>query len=366
MPIPSSPLLVLLLTAGLAPATETHPRSSSAEEVATSLRALIEPAFREANGFGFRSFGCELRRPLRPGDRFDCAAVDEEGTPIRYVLAVDESSRAHVALASFPASEIPAEVRAEAEPPCRAFLEAFERASWETLGRALHPDLGNERSPEFLREQLEPIRSAMGRLRSSSLREAASRSTRNPGVRHTELVRALDSENGLALARLGLVYDGEVPKLLAFTVQPEPGSTLQAAICRAAFPDRASKVLGETVKSLSAPFERLVSQGDTVVGTVTLASGRELAARFEQSGRRDDFEANDYRIQVLDPPWLIRKSLASRSLESESVRCPAGVVPDGGSLTCEAVLKSGERYAVTLRRDGGEHTMTAARAPVSS
>lgn len=355
MPIRALSVFLPLLLSGADPAATA--------DVAASVRALIEPAFREANGFGFRSFACDVRRALRPGDRFDCDAVDEEGTPIRYVLSVDESARANVALVSFAATQIPTENRAELELPCREFLEAFTRSSWETLGRALHPDLGKERSPEALRAQLEPVRSAMGRLRSTSLHEAASRSTRDAEVRHTELVWALDSENGPALARFGLVYDGKVLRILAFAVQPEPGSTLQAAMCRTSFPANASKVVGETVKSVSAPFERLVSQGDSVVGTAALASGRDLPIRIEQAGRRDDFETNDYRLQVLDPPWLIRKSFASRSLEAESVDCPASVVPDGGSLVCNAVLKSGERYAVTLERDGGKHTMAAAKAP---
>jgi hypothetical protein len=364
VPITASVLLVPLLLSGDSPPSAAAPWGpESAAEVTAFVRSALEPAYRNANGFGFRSFACRLLREVRPGDRFDCDAVDEKGTPLRYVYAVEEGGRAYAALVSFPVSKLPEEYLAELEPPCRAFLEAFDRASWEPLARALHPGLGAERSPEILRAQLGPVRRTMGRLRSTSLREAAFRSAGDPAVRNPELVFTLDSENGVLLARFGLVYDGEVLKILSYMVHPEPGGALQAAAARTAFAGLVSTVLGEPVESVAAPFERLVSQGDVVVGTAALASGRQMAVRIVQSGRRDDFEKNDFRIEVLDAAWLIRKSLASRSLEPESVVCPANVVPDGASLVCDAILKSGERYAVTLERDGGEHTISATRAP---
>jgi hypothetical protein len=189
------------------------------------------------------------------------------------------------------------------------------------------------------------------------------RSTPDPEVRHSELVWDLDSERGPGIARFRIDLDGEVPRVSAFRIYPADGSALHASMLEAMLRGKAAELLGEPVSRLAAPLEKLERVGDAVLGTAVLASGREVPVRVEQNGRSDDFERNDFTCQVLDAPWLIRKSFASRSLELKSVDCPSPVVPDDSSEVCHVLLKTGKRYAVTIHRRGGEHSVTAAEAP---
>ena len=189
------------------------------------------------------------------------------------------------------------------------------------------------------------------------------RASADPQIRHTELVWALDSESGPGIARFRVELGGDAPKVTAFRIYPVPGTPLQSIVLEAALRDMVSGLLGEPVTRIAAPLEKLENVGHTVLGTAVLASERDVPVRIEQSGRTDDFELSDFKCQILDAPWLIRKSFASRSLELASVDCPSRVVPDGGAQVCDAVLKTGERYAVTIQRRGGEHSVSASGAP---
>ncbi|MBK9374112.1 MAG: hypothetical protein IPN03_10395 [Holophagales bacterium] len=323
----------------------------------------MEPVYRKANGHGFSTFACDVPRPVPPGGFFDCDTVDEKGETARYTLTVDRDIQATVVLVTFPVSRLGPEERAVVEPPGRAFLDTYRRAAWKELHAALHPALRAAMPLADLEAQLGSARGSMGALRSASVRGVSVRSTPDPEVRHSELAWDLDSEKGPGVARFRIEYDGEVPKVSAFRIYPAAGSALQASILEAMLRGKASELLGEPVARLAGPLEKLEKAGDAVLGTAHLASGREVPVRIEQSGRSDDFERNDFTCQVLDAPWLIRKSFASRSLELASVDCPSRVVPDDGSQVCHVLLKTGERYAVTIHRRGGEHRVTAAEAP---
>jgi hypothetical protein len=363
MHVPPTLLLALpILASGAAIPAEPAGNGLSAE-VSALARSLVEPVYRKANGHGFSTFACDVPKPVPPGGSFDCDAVDEKGETARYTLTVDGDGQATIAVVSFPVSRLGPEERAVVEPPCRAFLDAYRRAAWKELHAALHPALRAQLPLAALEAQLGPALGSMGVLGAVSIRSVSVRSTPDPEVRHSELVWALDSEKGPGIARFRIEYDGEVPRVSAFRIYPAAGSALQASILEAMLRGKASELLGEPVARLAGPLETLEKAGDAVLGTAHLASGREVPVRIEQSGRRDDFERNDFTCQVLDAPWLIRRSFASRSLELTTVDCPSRVVPDDGSQVCQALLKTGERYAVTIHRSGGEHTMTAAKAP---
>jgi hypothetical protein len=262
--------------------------------------------------------------------------VDEKGETARYTLAVDGDGQATIALVSFPVSRLGPEERAVAEPPCRAFLDMYRRAAWRELHAAVHPALRGETTFAALEAQLGATRASIGAPRSASVRGVSVRSTADPEVRHSELVWDLDSEKGPGVARFRIELDGEVPRVSAFRIYPAAGSALQASMLETMLREKAADLLGEPVTRLAAPLEKLESAGDAVLGTAVLTSGREVPVRVEQSGRSDDFERNDFRCQILDAPWLIRKSFASRSLELASVDCPSRVVPDDGSEVCHA------------------------------
>jgi hypothetical protein len=363
--VPVLPTLLLalpILASGATNPAEPAGKDLSAE-VSALARSLVEPAYRKENGHGFSTFACDVSKPVRPGGFVDCDTVDEKGQTARYTLAVDGDGQATIALVSFPVSRLGPEERAVAEPPCRAFLDFYRRAAWKELHAALHPALRAELPLAALKSQLGPTLDSMGAVRSASVRGVSVRTTADPEVRHSELAWDLDSEKGPGVARFRVELDGEVPRVSAFRVFPAAGSALQAAMLEAPLREKAADLLGEPVARLAGPLEKLERAGDAVLGTAFLASGREVPVRIEQTGRSDDFERNDFTCQVLDAPWLVRKSFASRSLEPESVDCPSRVVPDDGSEICNVLLKTGERYAVTLHRRGGEHRMTAEKAP---
>lgn len=363
MPVLPNLLLALPILA-FGPATPAGAaKGTLSAEVSALARSLVEPAYREANGYGFSTFSCHVPKPVPKGGSFDCDAVDEKGATARYTLAVDGDGRATIVLVSFPASRLDAEERAFVEPPCRAFLDQFRRASWAELHAALHPALRAETPLVALEAQLGPTRASVGALRSFAVQSAAVRSTSDPDVRHSELVWELDFEKGPGVARFRIEHDGEVGRVTAFRIFAAAGTPLRARLLEEALREKAADLLGQRVARLVAPLETLEKVGDAVPGTALLASGSEVPVRIEQTGRDDDFDRNDFACQVLDAPWLIRTSFASRSLEPASVECPSRVVPDDGSQVCDVRLKSGERYAVTLHRRGGEHRMTAEKAP---
>lgn len=360
--LPNLLLALPILASGPATPPDAAKGTLSAE-VSALARSLVEPVYREANGHGLSTFSCHVPKPVPKGGSFDCDAVDEKGATARYTLAVDGDGRATIVLVSFPVSRLDAEERAFVEPPCRAFLDQFRRASWAELHAALHPALRAETSLAALEAQLGPTRASVGALRSFTVRSAAVRSTSDPEIRHSELVWELDFEKGPGIARFRIAYDGEVGRVTAFRIFAAAGTPLRARLLEEALRGKAADLLGQRVDRLVAPLEKLEKVGDAVLGTALLASGNEVPVRIEQSGRDDDFDRDDFACQVLDAPWLIRTSFASRSLEPASVDCPSRVVPDDGSQVCDVRLKSGERYAVTLHRRGGEHRMTAEKAP---
>lgn len=363
MPVLPTLLLALpILASGATTPADPSGKNLSAE-LSALARSLVEPAYRRENGHGFSTFACDVPKPVRPGGSFDCDTVDEKGETARYTLAVDVDGRATIALVSFPVSRLGPGERSVAEPPCRAFLDMYRRAAWKELHAAVHPALRGETTLAALEAQLGPTLASMGALRSASVRGVSVRSTADPEVRHSELVWDLDSEKGPGVARFRIELDGEVPRVSAFRIYPAAGSALQASMLAAPLREKAADLLGEPVTRLAAPLEKLERAGDAVLGTAVLASGREVHVRVEQAGRSDDFERNDFTCQILDAPWLIRKSFASRSLEPASVDCPSRVVPDDGSQVCNVLLKTGMRYAVTIQRRGGEHRMTAEKAP---
>lgn len=363
MPMPPSVLAVsFLLAGGASTAWAVQAGSSSSATLSATARTVVEPVYRKANGHGFSSFSCDPRQTFQPGDLFDCDAVDEKGASLRYTFAVIDEARARVVHVTLPASRLGAEHREQLEPPCRAFLDAYGRSSWKSLYEALHPALRGQTTFAELRAQLERTRRFLGSVRSATVETVTVRATPDPEIRHTELVWALDSEGGPGIARFRVELEGEVAKVSAFRIYPGPGTPLQAVVLEAALREMVSGLLGERVSRIAAPLEKLETVGDTVLGTAVLASGPDVPVRIEQTGRTDDFELNDFKCQVLDAGWLIRKSFASRSVELASVDCPSRVVSDGGAQVCEAVLKTGERYAVTIRRRAGEHDVSVARA----
>ena len=66
------------------------------------------------------------------------------------------------------------------------------------------------------------------------------------------------------------------------------------------------------------------------------------------------------RVRAMEMMLLGERLYGPQALEWGLV---TRVVPDDGSQVCHVLLKTGERYAVTIHRRGGEHRVTAAEAP---
>jgi hypothetical protein len=108
--------------------------------------------------------------------------------------------------------------------------------------------------------------------------------------------------------------------------------------------------------------EGLTRVGEAAEGRALLADGGDFPIRLELIRRFDDFDTDNYRFQLLDAAYLIGRHLTGRSQPVESIDCPMRVVPDGGSEVCEALLPGGARLALTLMRQGGDHTVRDARS----
>lgn len=348
--VPVRVVIVALVAAGPALARAESPPAELLAELSVAMRNLIEPQFIEAAGFGFSSFECRVETELNPGSRFNCDAVDQKGEEISYTFEVDDDLMAAVVLASQSMEDLPEGHRARFEAPCRRFLDSYAEGDWTSLMDTLDPTLLESLSKEEIRAQLAPTRGALGELRvviplTYSL---------NVSGRH-EIQYALDCANGPALARLGVILEGDGAKIDAFTVGPSPGSTLHTKLLLIEGRDRIADTINEPVDHIDAPIDLLNSVGDAVEGTATLADGRELRIGVVQQGRPDDFDNIDYRFQILDVPWLLTRAYTSPADPATSVDCPKPVAPDGGTMTCTVDLASGQALAVTIARRSGDH-----------
>jgi hypothetical protein len=347
-------LFLVLIAAGLTaanPAAAQEPtREQMLEQLSTVIRGLVEPGFQESNGFGFDTFACEVHTDLGPGSRFDCDAVDHEGDRIRYTLEVDDEGVATVVRASQPAGDLSAEDRAALEPPCRRFIDSYSKTAWNPLIADLHPAVLDTVSPDAIRAQLEPIRNALGEVRSATFVTYS----RGASDRH-ELEYALDCANGPGRARFSVAVEAEGARITAFVVSPTPGSALHTQMLLNEGRDTIAGFLGVAVSKIEAPIQDLRFIGETVDGTATLADGRVLPIGVIQQGDTGDFDIIDYRFYVLDVPFLLMRAYASRPDVATSVKCPSRVAPDGGTLTCRVVFASGRESAVTVARRIGDH-----------
>ncbi len=318
---------------------------------------MIEPNLKTSAGVGFRTFECDVPPRLERDIRFDCEALDDEGDVLRYVIAVDAEGMAEVVLASQPASQLEPDLRELLDAPCRGFLVESESNRWAELYAELHPALREQITADDLRTQLEPAWKLLGQRRGIDLTTHAVHAS----GRH-ELVYSLECANGPGTARFGVAEDDAgVTRVTAFTLSAEPGTPLQATMLEAAGRDMLSGLVGAPIVRLDAPLEALVHPGDAVEGTAVLADDRDLPVRAVQTGRKDDFDPIDYRFQVLDAAWLLERMYTQQSKDVVSVVCPSRVVPDGGTQVCTVDLMSGERFAVTIARRGGDHRVTSIR-----
>jgi hypothetical protein len=325
-------------------------REQMLEELSTTMRGLVEPAFKESVGFGFSSFECEVETDLGPGSRFDCTAVDEEGERIGYTLSVDGEGMATVVLATQLAENLTAGDRAVLEPPCLRFLDLYSKAEWATLISELHPALLETVPGDQVEAQLVPVREALGGIETVELVSYGRHAT----GRH-ELAYRLECARGPGVARLGLFIDDDGSRVSAFVVSPSPGSDLHARMLNALGREMIASFINEPVERIDAPIDQLHSVGDAVEGTARLGDGREIRIGVVQQGRHDDFDTIDYRFQVLEVSWLLMRAFAARPDPAVAVECPTRVAPDGGTLTCRAEFASGETRDVTVARSGGDH-----------
>jgi len=338
------------LAGAVSSSSQEPTREQMLEQLAATMRGLIEPAFAESNGFGFDSFACEVHTDLGPGSRFYCAAVDKEGDRIRYTLEVDDEGMATVVSASQPAEGLSEADRALLEPPCRRFLEFFAAGDWGTLIADLQPAVLESSPPDEIRAQLIPVREALGDL----LSVEALTYSQTDSVFH-EMEFALDCENGPGFARFRLALGGDKPLVSAFFVSPTPGSPLHTQMLLIKGRDTIAGFIDEDVTRIDAPIQTLRYVGETVDGIATLADGRALQIGVLQQGRADDFDSIDYRFYVLDVPFLLMRAYASTPDPATSITCPTPVSPDGGTLTCKAEFASGGEAAVTVARKVGDH-----------
>lgn len=342
-----------VVVAVVAVGTSTSALSGSTEaphdEVEAGLREGIEAAFRAESGIGLRSFDCDIPRDIAPGQPFFCDAVGEEGDRFRYRIETSEED-VTVASVAQPAAQLEEETLAMLEAPCGDFLSRYRAGSWSELWADLDPDLQKEVSASGVEERLARVLDAMGSLRSFD-----PESFEADAEGRLQLVYGLESENGPGLARFGLAVEDDTARIRAFIVTAKPGSALQIEMAETVAREVLGRILERTVEGIEAPIERLRTIGDAVEGTARLAGGDVVPIRILQHGEWDDLDPMDFRVQVLDVPWLVARHIRSEGHEVAGVDCPSVVAPDGGRLRCVASLEAGPKLLVTIARRGGDH-----------
>jgi hypothetical protein len=198
---------------------------------------------------------------------------------------------------------------------------------------------------------LDPVRSDLGALKGAVLTTHAIHET----GRH-ELTYDLDCELGPGSARFGVLPDGDDIRLVAFVITPAAGSAGQAAMLKRTGRDLLTGLIGEPVVRIEAPLDQLREYGDVVEGMAWTEDGRDFHIRAERHGRQDDFNPMDYRFQILDVPWLLRRMLVGRSHVVESVECPQRVPEDGEVMSCLAVTDHG-KTVLMVQRTGGNYNL---------
>jgi hypothetical protein len=340
----------LISTLILGPAAVGVAVDTAAMEAA--VRQALETELRKATGSGYSSFGCEIGEDIAPGGRFECHAVTEDGgSEIEYLIGIDEDGGAKVILTSEPADQLSAEDRKILEPPCLKFIEDYNAGSWEALYAPFHEALKEAVSFEDARQMLAPVRSDLGPIRKATL---TTHGIHESG-RH-ELAYDLECERGHGAARFGVLAGDDGASLVAFVITAAAGSAAQARMLERTGRDLLGGLIGAPVVRIEAPLEQLREVGDAVEGTAWTEDGRDFPIRAEQHGRRDDFDSMDYRFQVLDAPWLLRRMLEGRSQQVESVECPERAPEDGKVMSCLAITGNG-KLVLTVQRTGGNYRL---------
>lgn len=323
------------------------------EDLTRQLRTVLEEQFRASAGLGFTSFDCELKHDSPPGREFTCRATDEEGDRFFYRITADPEGGAPSVSMSQPVGQLNAEGREKLERPGLAFIDAFERAAWRAAHQQLSAGLGADLSLENMAAMLGPLRDTLGGLETVTAETYASPS---PGFHEIEY--SLAAKGGDAVARFRLQFiDDEHARITAFLVTARPGSALQARLLSTMGREALAPLLGQPVDRIEGPLSDLERIGDVIEAQAVLEGGVMIPVRVAQHGTAHDLDGNDYRFQVLDVPWLIRRYLVSTGAAPNRVDCPDRTAPDGGRVDCVATLEDGSRREIGVVRQGGDHRL---------
>lgn len=327
-----------------------------AAELSDQLRTTLEEQFRANTGIGFASFDCDLPQDEMPGPELTCQAVDEDGDRFSYRIVADPEGGSPSVTTSQPVSQLLASGREKIERPCLAFLDAFERGAWSDAYQEFSTELKAGLSLADMETTLEPMREAFGDLRAVKAETYASPS---PGLHQLEY--SLEAGHGDGVARFQLQFiDDEHARIAAFLVTARPGSALQGRLLSATGRETLAPLLGQPVDRVEGPLADLERIGDAIEGQAVLRDGAAIPIRVEQHGTAHDLDGNDYRFQILDVPWLIRRYLVSTGAAPRRVDCPVRTAPDGGRVDCVATLEDDSERAIAIVRQGGDHRLLPA------
>lgn len=343
--------LVLLVLVSLGFVTEAAAQTDSADMTAR-LRQSLEEQFRGSTGLGFASFQCDFPQGEKPTFELTCQAVDEEGDRFSYRIIFRGEDQAPLVTTSQPIDQLGAEGRELLERPCKAFLEAFALADWPQAYSNFSEGFRGEVSLEALESMLVPIREMLGAVGAFA---ATTYSSPSPGQHVLEY--EMDTEGGAAVARFRLQFVGDQAQIFAFLVTAQPGSALQARLLTESGRQTLTPLFGQAVSRIDAPLADLELFGDAVEGVAVLEDGTAIEIRVEQKSTAHDLDGNDFRFQVLDVAWLIRRYLESTGTPAAEVDCPARTAPDGGSVECVATMEDGTRRTIRIARRGGDHRL---------
>jgi len=338
--------LVLITAAEAADALDTA-------NLTHRIQQTLEDQFRSSTGLGFASFDCDLPEDGAQPRELTCQAVDEEGDQFFYRIMAPEDDQEPVVTTFQPVSQLNPSGLELIERPCVAFLNAFDAGDWAEAHNELSTELQTRLTTAELGAFLGPVRQVVGELQSTIAELYTTPSADLHGVEY-----ALKSDGGEAVARFRLrIVEGEQARIVAFLVSAKPGSQLQAELLSQSGIEVLSPLFGQSVTKIEAPLEQLELIGDSVEGLAWLDNGEDYAIRVEQHHSAYDLDGNDYRFQVLDVPWLVRRYLLASGEAPREVNCPSRLVPDGNRIDCVASLEDGSERPVSLVRAGGDYRL---------
>lgn len=342
-------LPALLVSFATLAAGGQSPEAGSAADAAAAFTAELLQWLESTGRPPLTGFECDARPPIETGDIVSCSGTDAAGNLHGLTLLMQADGSGQPRTVSVTASFVPPERLAIVDEVCRATLDAYNAEAWDELVSRLHPtlrSLGEEAVAQY-REY---------HATTGVLQAAVPAHTYTERGQQRELEYALSGSAGRYDLRCGVLAVDEQLYVSGWLLGAPAGSPQFEALSGDRLARQVSALLGQQVRELDLPLERLVRQGDWVESVAVFEDGTEpLPMAVALTGRDDDFDAVDFSVAHL----ALERVFRMRYPTLQSVSCPQPVVADGGEIECQLRFASGRELSLLARRKAWKHALSA-------